>query len=44
MILLASENSNPVIFECRRCGTTLDRGASTCPACDSEAIAEYAIE
>ncbi|WP_199722451.1 hypothetical protein [Haloarcula sp. Atlit-47R] len=28
-------------LECRRCGTTLETDATTCPVCDSSAIARY---
>ena len=27
--------------ECRRCGTTVERAASGCPACESTDIAQY---
>lgn len=30
-----------VLYECRDCGTNLDAGTSTCPACDSTDIAVY---
>jgi rubrerythrin len=32
------------IVECRRCGTTLSRGSSVCPVCESTDIAVYVIE
>lgn len=32
-----------VIFECRRCGRTLDGEASECPECGEESIVRYEI-
>lgn len=29
--------------ECRRCGTTVERAGSGCPACESTDIAQYDI-
>ncbi|MFC6838459.1 hypothetical protein [Halomarina ordinaria] len=29
------------VYECRRCGTTLDADAEACPRCDSTSIACY---
>ncbi len=45
MGLLASlvPDRETVVVECRRCGTTVDRGTSVCSVCDSEDIAEYTI-
>jgi len=28
-------------LECRRCGTTIETDATTCPACDSGNIVQY---
>ncbi|MDS0221144.1 hypothetical protein NDI54_07275 [Haloarcula sp. S1AR25-5A] len=30
-------------LECRRCGTTLETGGATCPACGSGDIAQYEL-
>ncbi|WP_436924178.1 hypothetical protein [Halosimplex amylolyticum] len=45
MGLIASlvPDRDTVVVECRRCGTTVDRGTSVCSVCDSEDIAEYTI-
>lgn len=32
-----------VVYECRRCGTTVDRDTDDCPACGATAIARYDI-
>jgi rubrerythrin len=32
-----------VVAECRRCGTSADRDATTCPVCDADAIVTYRI-
>lgn len=32
-----------VIYECRRCGTTVDHDTDHCPACGSAGIARYDI-
>ncbi|MFB6140511.1 MAG: hypothetical protein ABEJ26_08765 [Halosimplex sp.] len=36
-------DSGTVVAECRRCGTTVDRGTAVCSVCDSEEIVEYTI-
>lgn len=33
--------SETVLYECRRCGTTVDHDADRCPVCDGEEIACY---
>lgn len=37
------ESAVTVIHECRRCGTTVDRAASTCPYCGPTDIVTYYI-
>lgn len=37
------DESPDVVVECRRCGTTLDASAETCPVCDSGDVARYEI-
>jgi len=32
-----------VVVECRRCGTTVDRGTVTCPVCESRDIVTHEI-
>jgi RNA polymerase subunit RPABC4/transcription elongation factor Spt4 len=32
-----------LVVECRRCGTTVDRGTTTCPVCESSEIARHEI-
>lgn len=32
-----------VVVECRRCGTTVERGTTACPVCDSGEIVTYQI-
>ncbi|AUX08442.1 hypothetical protein AArcSl_0797 [Halalkaliarchaeum desulfuricum] len=32
-----------VIFECRRCGRTLEEGVSECPECETESVVRYEI-
>lgn len=32
-----------VVCECRRCGTTVDTDAETCPGCGAAAIATYHV-
>jgi len=32
-----------VVAECRRCGTTVDSGTTSCSVCGSDDITEYAI-
>jgi RNA polymerase subunit RPABC4/transcription elongation factor Spt4 len=44
MGLLASlVTDETVVAECRRCGTAIDCGATACPVCESEEIAEYTV-
>jgi len=40
---LRRETRSQVIYECRRCGTTIDRGTECCPVCDAAEIARYDI-
>jgi len=37
------EPRNPVVYECRRCGTTVSAEATRCPSCDRRTIAEYPV-
>jgi rubrerythrin len=32
-----------VLYECRRCGTTVDAGSEQCPRCGVDSIARYEI-
>lgn len=32
-----------ILYECRRCGTTVDSESDDCPYCDVHAIARYEI-
>ncbi|ELY95142.1 hypothetical protein C483_02221 [Natrialba hulunbeirensis JCM 10989] len=41
--LLARTSQTEVVYECRRCGTTVDSDAETCPACESDAIVQHRI-
>ncbi|MFC7141519.1 hypothetical protein ACFQMA_16980 [Halosimplex aquaticum] len=34
-------SSKAVVFECRRCGTSLDEDPEQCPECGSEAFSRY---
>jgi len=31
------------LFECRQCGTSLDKGEESCPECGSSELAEYQL-
>ncbi|SDK15532.1 MULTISPECIES: hypothetical protein [Natronorubrum] len=42
-VLLRSEGRT-VIEECRRCGTTLETGGPSCPACGRDDIVKYHLE
>jgi rubrerythrin len=35
---------DPVVYECRNCGTTLDGHHETCPACDTDDVARYDLK
>ena len=35
------EGGETVVYECRRCGTTLDPNASRCPYCGPTEIARF---
>ncbi|ELY39811.1 hypothetical protein C496_14076 [Natronorubrum tibetense GA33] len=37
------DNQEEVVYECRRCGTTVDKDTETCPACNTESIVQYRI-
>lgn len=37
------EPRNPVVYECRRCGTTVSAETTRCPSCDRRTIAEYPV-
>jgi ribosomal protein L37E len=41
--LSRSRRGSAVVCECRRCGTTLDEGTATCPACGSTETARYRL-
>ncbi|WP_394348204.1 zinc-ribbon domain-containing protein [Salinadaptatus halalkaliphilus] len=41
--LLARTFQNEVVYECRRCGTTVDEDTETCPACGADAIVQHQI-
>ncbi|MFC4541724.1 hypothetical protein ACFO5R_07265 [Halosolutus amylolyticus] len=35
--------SRTVVVECRRCGTSVERGARACPTCNCDDIVTYTI-
>ncbi|MFC7006471.1 hypothetical protein [Halalkalicoccus salilacus] len=35
--------SDPVVSECRRCGTSVENDTQRCPRCDSREIARYNV-
>lgn len=35
--------TEPIVSECRRCGTTVDADTERCPRCGAEAIARYHV-
>jgi hypothetical protein len=38
------ESDSPTtVYECRRCGTTLEAGDDRCPHCETSAVARYEI-
>jgi rubrerythrin len=41
---LSLRGVSEIVVECRRCGTTLSRGASVCPVCGSTEIATYEFD
>jgi len=41
--LLSLGDQGEVVYECRRCGTTVDSETETCPACSADAIVQYQI-
>lgn len=41
--LVGEHGSETVVTECRRCGTTVDRGAAVCSVCESDDIVRYEI-
>lgn len=36
-------DTEPVVLECRRCGTTVDAGTERCHNCRSEEIVRYDV-
>ncbi|WP_247728452.1 hypothetical protein [Halovivax limisalsi] len=38
------EAERSVVYECRRCGTTVDDASTACPHCDRRTIAEYPVD
>jgi rubrerythrin len=36
-------DSEPVVSECRRCGTSVENGTERCPDCDSTEIARHHV-
>ncbi|MEF8819161.1 MAG: hypothetical protein V5A31_07425 [Haloferacaceae archaeon] len=34
----------PVVYECRHCGTTLDGRQDVCPACGADDVVAYDLE
>ncbi len=43
LLARTTQTETAVVYECRRCGTTVDSDTETCPACESDAIVEYRI-
>ncbi|RKD88915.1 hypothetical protein ATJ93_3735 [Halopiger aswanensis] len=41
--LLSRLTRRETVYECRRCGTTVDDGTDNCPECGSDAIVQYRI-
>ncbi|WP_226005975.1 hypothetical protein [Natrinema salinisoli] len=41
--LLSRTNQEVIVYECRRCGTTVDEDIDTCPECSAEAIVQHRI-
>ncbi|GAB3672708.1 hypothetical protein GCM10028856_26350 [Halopiger thermotolerans] len=41
--LLSLLTPHEIVYECRRCGTTVDETADGCPECGSEAIVQHRI-
>ncbi|EMA31121.1 hypothetical protein C445_15196 [Halobiforma lacisalsi AJ5] len=41
--LLARTTQTAVVYECRRCGTSVDEDTERCPECDAEAIVRHRI-
>ena len=39
----SSTSQTATIYECRRCGTTLEAGDGHCPRCETASIARYEI-
>ncbi|ACM58834.1 conserved hypothetical protein (plasmid) [Halorubrum lacusprofundi ATCC 49239] len=33
-----------VLFECRRCGSTVEPGTNVCPSCEQRSVARYEME
>lgn len=36
-------DSEPVVSECRRCGTSVENGTERCPGCGSAEIVRYHV-
>ncbi|WP_336345470.1 hypothetical protein [Halalkalicoccus ordinarius] len=36
-------DSEPIVSECRRCGTSVENGTERCPGCDSTEIVRHHI-
>ncbi|AEN07463.1 hypothetical protein Halar_0198 (plasmid) [halophilic archaeon DL31] len=41
--LLSRTDQTGVVYECRRCGTSVDSDDTTCPACGADAIIQHQI-
>jgi len=42
-LLLGCRPESPRVYECRRCGTTLDTDGADCPYCGPTDVATYDI-
>lgn len=40
---VAFDGGPPYVYECRRCGTTVNAETTVCPRCDRDTIAEYPV-
>ncbi|AEH39092.1 hypothetical protein Halxa_0492 (plasmid) [Halopiger xanaduensis SH-6] len=41
--LLSLLTRTEAVYECRRCGMTVDEDTDSCPECGSEAIVQYRL-
>jgi len=41
-LVIGSTRPHP-IYECRTCGTSVDKDVDVCPECSSDSIAQYEI-